>query len=244
MSERLIVDIGSTHVAWRSGSGDGRAPHRGHPGSLVTKQVTDRPEAIIAGSVAAPLVLQEFLDAIDAHWGLRPEMPVATARAYGVRNGYRRPESLGVDRWAAMVAAFVHHGGPVLVVDCGTALTIDCVDAEGRHHGGWIAPGLGLMREALARGTRLGTLPPPAAPAGENAFGNDTEEAVSRGCLSALAGTLERAQRDAERVCGAQCRLLLTGGDAATVRDRLSADWRVAPGLVLDGLALLGGGGQ
>ncbi len=241
MPERLIVDIGSTHVAWRSGAGGGRAPHRGHPGSIVTKQVGARPDAIVAGSVAAPLVLQEFLDALEAHWGLRPKMLVATARARGVRNGYRRPESLGVDRWAAMVAAFEYHGGPVLVADCGTALTLDCVDAEGRHHGGWIAPGLGLMHEALARGTRLGALPPSVALAGENVFGNDTEEAVTRGCLSALAGTLERARRDAEQACGAKCRLLLTGGDAAIVQARLATDWRVVPGLVLDGLALLGG---
>lgn len=244
MSEHLIVDIGSTHVAWRRGDETGRAAHRGHPGSIITRQVAGRPDRIVAGSVAAPLALQEFVDAVEAHWGLRPQMLAATSRSHGVSNGYRRPGLLGIDRWAALVAAFVHHGAPVLVADCGTALTVDCVDADGRHRGGWIAPGLGLMREVLARGTRLGEVLPEEGMPGENVFGSDTGEAVALGCLGALTGALERAQREAVRGCGAGCRLLLTGGDAGTVHDRLSPDWRVVPGLVLDGLELLDGGGR
>ncbi len=244
MPQRLIVDIGSTHVAWRLGGGLGRAPHRGHPGSVITNAVNDRPGSVIAGGVARPLALQEFVDAIGAHWGLRPKMLTATAQAHGVRNAYSRPEALGIDRWAAMVAAFVRFGGPVLVADCGTALTVDCVDARGLHQGGWIVPGLGLLREVLARGTRLEVLPPAQALSGEKVFGTDTEEAVILGCVSALAGTLERARQEGSRACGAEFRVVLTGGDAAIVRDRLSGDWEVLPGLVLDGLALLAGDGS
>lgn len=241
MSKFLIVDIGSTHVAWRLGEAYGRALHRGHPGSLLIREVDERPGRIVAGGVAAPLALQEFVDAAEAHWGLRPEMLTATARAHGVRNGYRRPGALGIDRWAAMVAAFAEGGGPVLVADCGTALTVDCVAADGRHVGGWIVPGFGLLREALARGTRLESSALSAASESEKVFGGDTEEAVGLGCLSALAGTLERARRDGAQACGTECRLLLTGGDAGIVHGRLSPDWQVVPGLVLDGLALLAG---
>jgi len=244
MPERLIVDIGSTHVAWRRGAETGRAAHRGHPGSIITKQVNGQPSGIVVGCVAAPLALREFVDAVEAHWGLRPEMLMATAYAHGVRNGYHRPESLGVDRWAALVAAFVRHGGPVLVADCGTALTVDCVDADGLHQGGWIAPGLGLMREALARGTRLGNVPAAESVGAERVFGSDTGEAVALGCLEALAGTLERAGSEAAGACGGTCRLLLTGGGAGVVRGRLSKDWQMVPGLVLEGLALLGGAGR
>ena len=242
MSGRLIADIGSTHVAWRLGEASGRAPHHGCPGSIVTSRVEERPDRVVAGGVAAPLVLREFADAIAAHWGIPPNMLAATASAHGVRNGYRRPEALGIDRWAAIVAAFVRFGGPVLVADCGTALTVDCVDAAGRHQGGWITPGLGLLREALARGTRLAAVPPAAALVGDGVFGKDTEEAVVLGCVNALAGTLERARREAARGCTAECRLLLTGGDAEIVASRLPADWQVAPRLVLDGLELLDGG--
>lgn len=239
MSGCLIVDIGSTHAAWRLGEASGRAPHHGCPGSIVISRVDERPDRVVAGGVAVPLVLREFADALGAHWGMPPVMLSATASAYGVRNGYRRPESLGIDRWAAVVAAFVRFGGPVLVADCGTALTADCVDADGRHHGGWITPGLGLLREALARGTRLEVVPSAAALTGERVFGKDTEEAVAMGCVNALAGALERASREASRDCGAQGRLVLTGGDAELVADRLSADWQVVPQLVLDGLELL-----
>ena len=244
MSERLIVDIGSTHVAWRLGEAYGRVLHRGHPGSLITREVGERPGSVVAGGVAAPLAVQEFVDAVEAHWGLSPEMLTTTAQAHGVRNAYSRPELLGIDRWAAMVAAFVRFGGPVLVADCGTALTVDCIDAGGGHLGGWIVPGLGLLRQALARGTRLESLALSTALASEKTFGANTEEAVILGCLNTLAGTLERARREGSQACGAECRLLLTGGDAEIVHGRLSSDWKVIPGLVLDGLALLAGEGR
>ena len=203
-----------------------------------------RRQRVVAGGVAAPLAVQEFVDAIEAHWGFSPEMLTTTVEARGVRNAYSRPELLGVDRWAAMVAAFVRFGGPVLIADCGTALTVDCVDAGGGHLGGWIVPGLGLLRQALARGTRLESLALSTALASEKTFGCNTEEAVILGCLNTLAGTLERARRGGSLACGAGCRLLLTGGDAEIVYDRLSSDWKVVPGLVLDGLALLAGEGQ
>lgn len=241
MAERLIVDIGSTYVAWRLGKESGRALHRGHPGSVVIKEARGQPDRVVAGGVAASLALQEFAEAIDAHWGLRPMMLTATAQAHGVRNAYAHPELLGIDRWAAIVAAYVRFGGPALVADCGTALTVDCVDVSGRHLGGWIAPGLGLMLEALARGTRLEALPPFASLADEKIFGADTEEAVILGCLSAAAAALEGARRDGSRICGEQCRLLLTGGDAGVINGRLSSGWQLMPGLVLDGLALLAG---
>ncbi len=241
MPKHLIVDIGSTYVAWRLDRERGRALHRGHPGSVVTREVGGQPDRVVAGGVAASLALREFADAIEAHWGLQPDMLAATAEARGVRNGYHRPETLGVDRWAAMVAGFVHYGGPALVADCGTALTVDCVDAAGRHLGGWIAPGLGLMREALARGTRLQAFSSAVLPTYDKVFGADTDDAVIQGCLGTLAGALERAQRDGSRACGSECRLLLTGGDAEAVSGLLSPEWRVVPGLVLDGLALLAG---
>lgn len=241
MSAVLIVDLGSTCVAWRQGDRNGRLVHGDYPGAMLAGQIATPPRRVIVGSVAAAVAKEEFLAVARREWDLAPEFLVATAAAHGVRNGYRQAERLGIDRWAALVAAFTRHGGPVLVADCGTALTVDCVDADGQHAGGLIAPGLGLMQRALLGGTRLGESNASVPGGLDEGFGRDTGEAISRGCLVMLAGALERARARSREACGGEGRLLLTGGDAEAVLPHLSAGWEAAPGLVLEGLALLGG---
>lgn len=240
MSDALVINLGSTRVAWRGPGGEGVAVHGGRPGELLVSRLGGlRPGRIVVGSVARAAARDELRDALSGAWRLQPEFLESTGEALGVRNGYRKPSRLGVDRWAEMVAAFRAGGGPLLVADCGTALTLDYVDAGGLHHGGLIAPGLAAMRTALADTTRLSrdVLEAPGAPG----LGRDTPEAVAAGCLAAAAGLIEQARA---RFCGgdaAACRLWLTGGDAGAVRPRLAGAWREAPGLVLDGLALLAG---
>ena len=68
-------------------------------------------------------------------------------------SGYRDPERLGVDRWLALIAARERSKQPTVIVDAGSACTIDLLDSEGRHLGGYILPGLTAMGEALVRGT-------------------------------------------------------------------------------------------
>lgn len=240
MSAALIVDLGSSHVAWRFDGEGGRAAHEGRPGALLVDRLPGVPARIFVGSVAAPSVLEEFGAEVRAAWGIAPRTLHSGAAAGGVRNGYRRPEQLGIDRWAAMVAAFHRHGGPLLVADCGTALTVDCVDGEGLHRGGLIVPGLALMRAALLKGTRLDELPSGAVQAGAG-FGLDTGEAVARGCVEALAGAIERARSRAAAMCGPRIQAVLAGGDGPALLPHLGDGWLPWPGLVLDGLALLAG---
>ena len=85
--------------------------------------------------------------------GRPPEFASSTDTAAGVRNGYSNPAQLGVDRWLAVIGAFHRHRDACCVVDAGTALTIDGVDATGQHLGGFIVPGPRLMVESLLTGT-------------------------------------------------------------------------------------------
>ncbi|HRN63017.1 MAG TPA: type III pantothenate kinase, partial [Luteimonas sp.] len=105
-----------------------------------------RIDAAHVASVAAPALRVALLDALAARSG-RIGL-AATQRAWrGLRIAYAEPSRLGVDRFLAMLAAHAR-GGACLVVGVGTALTIDFVDAQGRHHGGRIAPSPTPMREA------------------------------------------------------------------------------------------------
>ncbi len=101
----------------------------------------------------------------------------------GVTIRYSDPSRLGVDRWLAMLAAHAASTKACLVVDCGTALTIDKLTASGEHCGGYIIPGLALMRRSLEENTRIRLNK--EFEAGGVALGHSTDEAVYHGSLAA-----------------------------------------------------------
>lgn len=154
----------------------------------------------------------------------------------GVRNGYRDPGQLGCDRFAAAIGAHaLAPGRPMIVATCGTATTIDAIDADGLFVGGMILPGLRLMTAALARNTAQ--LPQVAqgmsAPAPFTIFADNTDDAIRSGCLAAQAGAIERACRDHG---AALC--IVSGGAGAAVAAALAPTLahRVVDNIVLAGL--------
>lgn len=158
------------------------------------------------------------------------------ASSAGVTNGYIEPGALGVDRWAAVVAAYAEARGPVLVVDAGTALTLDIVDVRGQHQGGWILPG-----RALAAGGLMGLtarIRIEVVPEASVEPGACTADAVNRGAALAAAGAVALAINRAPSASVGY----VTGGDAAWLEPLLppiGGGWRRRDELVLDGLGYL-----
>ncbi|MGH8388379.1 MAG: pantothenate kinase [Pseudomonas sp.] len=157
----------------------------------------------------------------------------------GVRNGYEEFEKLGLDRWLALLGGFHLANGACLVLDFGTAVTADFVAADGEHLGGFICPGMPLMRNQLrthTRKIRYGDL------AAERALerltpGRTTVEAVERGCLLMLQGFVLTQLELARSHWGEDFSVFLTGGDAALVSG-VVPEARVVPDLVFVGLAM------
>jgi type III pantothenate kinase len=162
---------------------------------------------------------------------------VADARTIPLPVALDRPDRVGSDRLLGAWAAREAHGAPVIVVDLGTATTIDAVDAEGRLVGGVIAPGPALQVAALASGTAQ--LPPVPVEAPRSAIGRDTAEAIQAGVVL---GHVEAISGLIRRVAGALGRptVVLTGGGstAAWAREIEGVDTS-DPDLVLRGLGLL-----
>ena len=168
-------------------------------------------------------------------WDVEPRWVVPSARAGGVTNGYDHPNRLGADRWTALIGArhrVLAQGAPrpALVVMVGTAVTVDALDAEGRFIGGLILPGFGLMLRALEMGT-AGL----KAPTGEAVdFPTNTSDALMSGGAHAIAGAIERMQRQLLARTGQEPLLLMSGGAAVKlapivelpVRDGGHADLR------------------
>lgn len=229
----LLVDIGNTRVKWA------RADSAGRPGpvqALAHDGRADWVEALpanLTGSVWFATVADADLATPLQEWsrnrlGRSAVEVVSTASAAGVQCAYPRPERLGVDRWLACIGAFHRGPGSVVVVDAGTALTVDVVDATGVHQGGLIVPGMATMQQAIHAHTRIRSQPLAQVP---DDLARDTDAAVAAGALHAAVGLIERVCRRF-----ALDRQILAGGEAALLADRLEGEWLMAPDIVLEGL--------
>lgn len=229
------MDVGNTRAKWAFWDGGevrlpGSCPTGDWSGlDLEGKSVRRAVVACVAGpSVAADLTATLMARGIPMHW-LRPG-----ACGHGVVNEYAPPESLGVDRYAALVGARRRFGMACLVVGVGTALTVDALTAEGRFPGGCIGPGPALMRAALKAGT-AGVAPPEGD---WRHFPTSTATAVDSGITLALLGVVETMRRRlAELEAGPWPAVVLHGGARDWIRPHLEGDVRDVDTLVLEGLA-------
>lgn len=157
----------------------------------------------------------------------------------GVTNGYDDFERLGLDRWLAFVGAYHLARGACLVVDLGTAITSDFVSSAGNHLGGFICPGMPLMRNLLRTHTRRIRYDDATAAEAliELTPGRSTAEAVERGCSLMVRGFVLTQLEMAREYWGDDFSIFVTGGDAALVAEILPGARRM-PDLVFVGLAL------
>lgn len=234
----LLLDVGNTRIkAARAGAGGLQAlptvAHAAEPAAALARLDAHyrEGEPVWISQVLGAAGEAALGDALRARWGVTACYARSTATALGLRNAYREPERLGVDRWLALLAAWsARPGVPALVVDAGTALTADAVDADGRHCGGFIAAGLLTSQRAVLGATRFATRDLGAAyPAG---FGTDTEACVRAGALLSCAGAIDRAAA----LAAPQADRWITGGDAEALLPALAPGWVHRPLLVLEGL--------
>jgi type III pantothenate kinase len=193
-------------------------------------------------NVAGGELADELTSVVQQRYGLMPQFVCTTARCGDVVNGYEATEQLGTDRWAAIVGAWEEFKSDVCVVDAGTAVTIDLVNGDGAHLGGFILPGLQLMAASLNSDTsdienyaRTGS----SRVMSGDWLGSDTLSAVQRGAQFALCSTVIEAVRAHRNLQGAKPRVVLTGGDAEQLLSLGDCVAELRPELVLTGLRYL-----
>jgi len=241
----LLADVGNSRIKWVTlDNGElrrrGRADHGATDwAELAAGQWSElpRPSRALLVSVAGPGARAALAGWIERTWAIEVEFADSAAAAHGVRNSYAKPERMGADRWVAMIAARALTQKTCYVVDCGTAVTVDALAADGRHLGGVIVPGMRLMREALYRETRQ--IPPEA---GEiRLFGQSTRDCVWGGAAHAVAAAIDGITERMMAVGGRGVRLL-TGGDAETISPFLLGRYRLEPDLIFLGLRAIAEG--
>ncbi len=240
MNRRWLFDLGNTRLKFApllDGGVPGEVVAVAHDNGDFAAEVAQAlpREGAIAylASVASPAMTAVLRDALAARFG-RIAIARTASQFAGLRIAYADPDKLGVDRFLALLAAHAHArgAGASLVVGVGTALTIDLLDGDGRHHGGRIAPSPALMRAALHQRARQ--LPEAGGVYAE--FADDTESALASGCEGAAIALIERSQAAAARLLGAPPGLLLHGGGAPALAAHLPQA-ESASHLVLRGLA-------
>ncbi len=195
--------------------------------------------AVIVSSVSQNKNLTLLQNYIQQLYGINCVIQGTEKSWQNLSNGYDRPEQMGVDRWLAMIAAWHKFHQACLVVDCGTAITLDAIDAQGQHLGGHIVPGFQLLQKNLIAATARVKLHPDKK-SGEDlkaVYGDGTSEAVRLGTQFMIEDYLLNRWRQFHKV-QQNGLLLVTGGDGLKASTLLAKTDCYHKDLVLQGLCI------
>lgn len=232
----LMIDLGNSRLSWALYSGGKisspkSCSYMAEISGEIETQWRDIPPMPIYISNVAGSELQQMLHRwFEAHWNITPVLLRSPGSAHGVTNAYQVPDELGVDRWLGLLGARTMSRLPVCVVDCGSAVTIDVMDAGGVHQGGIIIPGYEMMLSSLKRGTAI-----PAFQKSGKSFellGKCTSDCIQSGCANTIAAIIERVMQSGSRLQ----RLFMTGGNAAMISPLLEHPSIVVPDLIFRGI--------
>lgn len=196
------------------------------------------PQKILISNVAGAQIEQRLRD-LCAVWHSPVQLLVAQAAQCGVRSSYESPAQLGSDRWAAMIAAWHHVRQACLVVNCGTATTVDTLSAAGEFVGGIILPGVELMQRSLLKNTaQLDTRKNGLVQGELRDFPRNTQDAILSGAMRATAGAIQHQYSLMAARQSMQC--ILSGGAAGSLLPHLGLAAEQVDNLVLRGLQIIG----
>ncbi|MFJ2431518.1 pantothenate kinase [Pseudomonas sp. NPDC087804] len=242
----LELDCGNSFIKWRVL--DAAAA------SLFSEGVVDSDSALIESlrslgkislrkcrlvSVRTAEETEALIKLLEQAFGVSAVCAQPAREMSGVKNGYEDYERLGLDRWLAMLGGYHLASGACLVLDFGTAVTADFISADGDHLGGFICPGMPLMRNQLRTHTRKIRYGDVAAERALTSLapGRTTVEAVERGCSLMLKGFVLTQLDIAREYWGESFTVFVTGGDADLVAS-VAPGARLVPDLVFVGLAM------
>lgn len=226
----LLIDAGNTRIKWRWRAGativQGACEHH-----AIAEQVWPLAiERVLVASVRSNEALAACLHhqfTVPIEWIRSPKLDHPS-----FRHCYAQPERLGVDRWLALLGAMQYTTASSIVVDAGTALTVDVMDEQRQHQGGFIVPGLAMAQEALFQNTERVRPFHDEQIQHHIALGCDTLACVSAGVRRQHLGLLQSVVADYPNH-----EWFITGGDGAWLADALQH--RYYPDLVFEGMESL-----
>jgi type III pantothenate kinase len=192
-------------------------------------------EGAVISSVV-PALTKRYAAAIQEKYGLQP-LIVSGKMNVGIAIHYKHPSKLGPDRICAAVAAYKRFGGPVIIVDFGTATTYGVIMKNGEFLGGAISAGIRTSANALARGTAK--LPAVSLSFPDHPVGKTTVRNIQSGILFGALDAVEGMVKRLKSIAGRGTTVIATGGFAKLVASRTNIFDAVVPDLVLEGAHLI-----
>ena len=240
---KALFDLGNSRLKWAlSGDGiRGIGSIESHDASTLSSDLeavlgkTKPPGQAWISSVAGDDTTGELVGWLNRKWSIDAHMVKASAEAYGVINSYVQPETLGSDRWAALIAVRHRYSQPATIIDCGTAITIDFLDGN-RFCGGVILPGLQVSRSSLVSNTAKLQL---ESTESISSIATSTSAGIQSGTLLGLVGGIEHIVKQQRQETGQSSTVYLTGGSADRILPYLALASEVVDDLVLQGIEVI-----
>jgi pantothenate kinase, type III len=246
----LLVDVGNSRIKWSLGFGEGcvagafgrSSPRQDGDNLVAVMSGTTAPVEVWVASVASLEFQGSLTKAVTKAWGCNVRFARVQSDLLGLQPAYDDVQQLGVDRWLAMLAArYRAKQRAIVVIDAGSAITVDYVSSAGRHLGGLIAPGVKMMQRALYSNTALVKVKPLTLPQTWRP-GQDTLGCVEQGVATMLQGFCAQLSANVDLLESEfkQAAWFATGGDAVLFSLPETHDISVVDDLVLQGLNLWG----
>jgi len=248
----LAIDVGNTHITVGAYKGKTLAhtwrinTHRHYTSDELGVQFLDLlatqklGPASLSGICIASVVpsLDEPLAAMSQAYLKKKPLFVTPAMPLGIKNLYKNPEEVGADRLVNAVAVWTLYRRATIVVDFGTATTLDCVSAKGEYLGGAICPGMELAGEWLATHTaKLPRVTFQSVPS--KAIGKTTKESLQSGLFWGYIALVEGLLHRLTMEMGGQPMIVVTGGLSTVIGPHLKGKTHIAADLTLDGLRMI-----
>ncbi len=262
----LLIDIGNSRIKWASINSNNHAQiiikNRldqiaiNHQGNALTILENIIQTLVPMQKIFMVHVLGEVFDTeirrLVSQYSIPLQLVYSQPRAYGISTHYAQASKLGADRFVAMLAAYRSQKSKAcIVIDCGTAITIDTVNRLGEHIGGVILPGLSLCKESLNNKAKnlqkernSSQVNHPIELDKTTLFATDTQYGIQSGCYYGLAGAIKDICQKMERtliksnIHSTKIDKIICGGDAKVFYPLLSG-YQFKADLVIDGLAYI-----
>lgn len=234
---KILVDVGNTRTKYIFEN----------DGALNKKQIINNEQLvsswfdvnlvkaneIIIASVSQPGITQNF-----QKWANKNNINIRIVESererFGITNCYDNPEQLGVDRWLALIGGSTRYPNKsLLIIDAGTATTIDLLSKNGQHQGGWIFPGIDSLFSRVLKSTTKVNAQKKHIP--EILFGKNTSACVNNGCWAATVGLVKQAIIQAEHIEPID-HIILLGGNANSLANILSEPVIILDNLIMEAL--------
>ena len=243
----LLIDVGNSRIKWYLSSHDNPSfsmrSFAYHEDNVIKEMAFHfAPECVepfhrvlvsnVAGDQIKSKIIQWFVD----RFNVTPEFAESCDEMHGLRSAYDHANQLGVDRFLAILGAQSLSGKARVIVDCGTAVTIECVNGQNKFIGGVILPGLGLMRHSLANATDA--LENISQVQEISAFATNTRTAIAAGTIFAITGAIQQSVAQLKTIENQYVECFLSGGDGKLIQQYLDCNAEYHEDLVLKGLSI------